>query len=145
MKPQDLENLMARLTSPLDPILVLAVQGGALAEGIDLNSPYLKGAFIVGPAIPMVTFERELLRKYYDEKFGDGFSYAYIYPAMARSIQASGRVIRSEDKRGLIVMMDNRFIQHPYVEAMPSFWFKDSPKELVSNRILGDISEFWEA
>jgi DNA excision repair protein ERCC-2 len=143
MKLDDVDSLERSLTNSKKPTIVLAVQGGAFSEGMDLNSPFLKGVFIVGPAIPMVTYERGLLKDYYDSKFGDGTAYAYVYPAMARSVQAAGRVIRSSEKRGLIVMMDSRFIKDPYVETMPGYWMKDSVDELVSNQILKDVSEFW--
>ncbi len=143
MKTEDLAELENRLMTHEHPTIVLAVQGGALSEGIDLNTRSLKGVFIVGPAVPAICYERGLRKEFYDKKFGDGFSYAYIYPAMAKSIQAAGRVIRSDTKQGLIVMMDCRFVQKTYVETMPRYWFQNSIKELVSTQILADVKSFW--
>lgn len=142
-RPDDLREIEHLLTAKNTKNIVLAVQGGALSEGVDFNSPHLKGAFIVGPAVPLVSFEREMLREYYQAKFGDGFSYAYAWPAMTRSIQASGRVIRDTSKRGLIILMDGRFLQEPYVQSLPDFWFESSPRELVSSSILTDVRQFW--
>lgn len=115
-----------------------------MAEGLDIHSPYLKGAFIVGPAIPTTSFERNLRRDYYDKQFGLGFHYAYIFPAMVRSIQAAGRVIRNEDKRGLLVLMDQRFIHDDYTSSMPDFWFDQHISERVERGLLASIQAFWQ-
>ena len=62
---------------------------------------------------------------------------------MAKAVQAAGRVIRSETDRGLIVLMDDRFMQTSYAKSMPQDWFDETPHELVSQKILADVSEFW--
>jgi DNA excision repair protein ERCC-2 len=103
----------------------------------------LIGAFVVGPPLPTFDIERETMRKYYDESFGEGFEYAYSYPAMAKSVQAAGRVIRSETDRGVIILMDRRFMEPGYAKSMPKDWFGEGPHELVSRGILKDISDFW--
>lgn len=126
-------------------ILVLAVQGGVLSEGIDLPGEQLIGAFIVGPALSMVTPEREERRKLLGTGVDDGFAKAYSYPAMARSIQSAGRVIRSPEDRGIIIMMDPRFLKEPYLDALPSDWLGDkgSTDSLLSQSILSDLTAFW--
>ena len=63
---------------------------------------------------------------------------------MAKAIQAAGRVIRSETDRGLIVLIDNRFVQPAYSRSMPTDWFDSDVNELVSGTILKDVAEFWE-
>ena len=83
------------------------------------------------------------MREYYELNYSAGFDYAYTYPAMAKAVQAAGRVIRSETDHGIIVLMDNRFIQNSFAKSMPGDWFDQSPQEIVSKSILGDISEFW--
>jgi DNA excision repair protein ERCC-2 len=105
------------------------------------------GAFIVGPGLPNYNYEREQIRDYYEKRYGSGFEYAYVYPAMAKVIQAAGRVIRSDQDRGIIVLMDQRFIQKQYVAAMPEGWF-DADKgivELVSKSIVSDVEHFWKS
>jgi DNA excision repair protein ERCC-2 len=101
------------------------------------------GAFVVGPPLPNFDLEHEKMREYYEENYHEGFDYAYTYPAMAKAVQAAGRVIRSEEDRGIIVLMDNRFVQTSYSKSMPQDWFQESPRELVSDKILKDVAEFW--
>lgn len=124
------------------PTVIFAVQGGVFAEGVDYPGDMLIGALIVGPALPTYDFERELLREYYEKKHGEGFDYAYTYPAMARVVQSAGRVIRSADDRGLIVLMDRRFTFDSYRKSMPKDWLESEP--MVSSQILGDVRRFWE-
>jgi DNA excision repair protein ERCC-2 len=63
---------------------------------------------------------------------------------MSKAIQAAGRVIRSETDRGLIVLMDNRFVQPGFSRSMPKDWFESDVNELVSESILKEVSEFWK-
>jgi DNA excision repair protein ERCC-2 len=127
-------------------ILLLAVQGGVLSEGIDLPGEALIGTFVIGPALSMVTPEREERRRLLGAAGGDGFAKAYIYPAMARSIQSAGRVLRTPHDRGVIVLMDPRFLQKPYSDSFPTDWLSDNgtPQDLVSSSILVDIHRFWD-
>jgi DNA excision repair protein ERCC-2 len=126
---------------------LFGVQGGVFSEGVDFPGDMLIGAFIVGPALPSFDFEREQIRSYYEKRYGKehAFNYAYVYPAMAKAIQSAGRVIRSENDRGVIVMLDPRFLQNSYFETMPEGWFENSPQELVSRQILQDVKVFWES
>ncbi len=103
------------------------------------------GAFIVGPPLPSFDLEREEMRRYYQRRYGAGFDYAYIVPAMAKAVQAAGRVIRSETDRGLIVLMDSRFTEPGYSRSMPADWFRSDARELVSYSILGEVDEFWRS
>jgi len=124
-------------------VLVLAVQGGVFAEGVDYPGDTLIGAIVVGPALPGFDFEREQLRQYYDQKYTKGFEYAYVYPGMAKVIQSAGRVIRSETDKGIIILLGARFQNSQYTNVMPGFWFKDSVNELISNQITKDLEDFW--
>ena len=89
------------------------------AEGVDYPGELLSGVFVVSPALPQVSFERELLRRYFDEQEEAGFEYAYLQPGMTRVVQAAGRLIRSETDRGVIALICRRFLEKPYA-AMPS-------------------------
>jgi DNA excision repair protein ERCC-2 len=102
------------------------------------------GAFVIGPPLPNFDLERELMKEYYHKRYNAGFDYAYAVPAMAKAIQAAGRVIRSEIDCGLIVLMDNRFVQPAYSRSMPADWFNSDVSELVSDSILKEVSFFWE-
>jgi DNA excision repair protein ERCC-2 len=134
---------MQEFKTPEQQTVLFAVQGGVFAEGIDYPGDMLIGALIVGPPLPTYDLEREIYREYYEKRYGSGFHYAYIYPAMSKVIQAAGRVIRSERDSGLIVLMDKRFVLPEYVESMPKDWFNHSIKELISCQIGKDVTEFW--
>lgn len=143
MRRQQIEDYIAALRDPTSPTLIFAVQGGVFSEGVDYPGDMLIGALIVGPALPAFDFERECLRQYFDEQGGEGFDYAYTFPAMTRVIQSAGRVIRSSRDRGLIILMDRRFLSANYLKAMPSDWLSEGPQPLVSNQILADVRKFW--
>lgn len=123
--------------------LFFAVQGGIFSEGIDYVGDLAIGAFIVGPPLPIFDWEREQMKNYYDARYKEGKEYAYIYPAMAKAIQAAGRVIRTETDKGLIVLLDNRFLHPTYSQCMPKDWFDQTSGELVSQSILKEIASFW--
>jgi DNA excision repair protein ERCC-2 len=126
------------------PTIIFAVQGGIFSEGMDYADDTLIGVFVVGPPLPTYDLEREEMRRYYQRRYGSGFEYAYALPAMARTVQAAGRVIRSETDRGLIVLMDDRFLEETYWRSMPADWFEENVSELVSESILKDVAEFWK-
>lgn len=143
MKNSDVENILTDLRENDQPTMLFAVQGGVFSEGVDYAGEMLIGAFIVGPPLPNFDIEREGMKDYYEDHYQEGFDYAYSYPAMAKAIQSAGRVIRSETDRGLIVLMDNRFLDKNYSKSMPRDWFTETPKELVSESILSDVENFW--
>ncbi|MDX1630289.1 MAG: helicase C-terminal domain-containing protein [Thermoanaerobaculia bacterium] len=103
-------------------ILLLAVAGGVFAEGVDYPGEILQGVAVVGPCLPAVTLERELLRDYYQERFERGFEYAYVVPGMTRVVQAAGRLLRSPEDRGVITLLGRRFLSMPYRRYLPEDW-----------------------
>jgi DNA excision repair protein ERCC-2 len=143
MKASDVEGFLEHLRSEIAPTIVFAVSGGIFSEGVDYPGKMIIGAFVVGPPLPSFDLEREQMREYYQNSYNAGFDYAYTYPAMSKAVQAAGRVIRSETDRGLIVLMDSRFVHSSYAQSMPKDWFEQSPRELVSQSILKEVSEFW--
>lgn len=143
MQKTAIDDILETLKNPDAAHLLFAVQGGVFSEGVDFPGSMLIGAFVVGPPLPNFDLEREKMREYYEENYESGFDYAYTFPAMAKAIQSAGRVIRSEKDKGLIVLMDDRFIQSSYAKSMPQDWFNQSPKEAVSTQILKDVKEFW--
>ncbi len=144
MKGSLVEAALDHLRSGCVPTIVFAVQGGTFSEGVDYPGDMLIGAFVIGPPLPNFDLEREEMRKYYEKRYGAGFDYAYAIPAMSKAIQAAGRVIRSETDRGLIVLMDSRFVQPGYSRSMPADWHRSGVTELVSESILKEVSDFWE-
>jgi DNA excision repair protein ERCC-2 len=123
--------------------LVLAVQGGIFAEGVDYPGDVLIGVIIVGPGLPRMDAEQELIRAYYEEKYGSGFAYAYLYPGMTRVIQSAGRVIRSETDVGIIALLDKRFTYSNYATLFPAHWYSRSPRELITRNYQKVLGRFW--
>ena len=98
------------------------VMGGIFSEGIDLTGKRLIGAAVVGTGLPQVGSEREILKDYYDKKEKMGFDYAYRYPGMNKVLQAAGRVIRTKEDRGVVLLLDERFLQRAYRDLFPWEW-----------------------
>lgn len=145
MKASDSEVLLGRLKDKYSHYIIFAVQGGIFSEGVDYPGEMLIGAFVVGPPLPSFDVERETMREFYKETYSEGFEYAYTYPAMAKAVQAAGRVIRTETDKGVIILMDGRFLEANYSKSMPLDWFESHPRELVSTSILGDLEFFWDS
>ncbi len=143
MTKEGIESILESLRDPEAANFLFAVQGGVFSEGVDYPGSMVIGAFVVGTPLPNFDLEREKMREYYEKHYASGFDYAYAYPAMAKAVQAAGRVIRSETDRGIIVLMDGRFIQKSYAQSMPQDWFDLDPRELTSQSILKEISDFW--
>ena len=105
-----------------ETLIGLAVMGGIFGEGIDLVGERLIGAIVVGVGVPQVCLENDLIKDYFDRQNGNGFAYAYQYPGFNRVLQATGRVIRTETDRGIIVLIDDRFTQARYRHLFPAHW-----------------------
>ncbi len=136
------QEILKALSQP-EKILLFAVLGGMYAEGVDYPGELLSGVFVVSPALPQVSFERELLRRYFDEQEQAGFNYAYLQPGMTRVIQAAGRLIRSETDRGVIALICQRFLQLPYADYLPKDWFIETPAELIAQNPAEEIRTFF--
>ena len=121
MEEQDRERVLKTLAKGEGHVL-FAVLGGIFSEGIDLPGDGLVAAAIVGPALPAVCLERKLMSAWFQEKHGHGFRYAYQVPGMARVVQAAGRVIRSAEDVGAIIMIGRRFLQRDYQAFFPTDW-----------------------
>lgn len=138
-KREDFLNMFA---SGDDHTLVgFAVMGGLFGEGIDLVGDRLLGAAIVGVGLPQICLERDIIKDYFERERGSGFQYAYIYPGMNRVLQAAGRVIRSENDRGVVLLMDDRFTNPPYRELLPKEWNIEILKDFGSFK--NAINKFW--
>ena len=103
-------------TTPL-PIVGFAVMGGMFSESVDLTGERLVGSVVIGVGLPGPSKEREACAAYYNERCDSGREYAYLYPGINRVLQAAGRVIRTENDRGILVLIDDRF-RDPFYRAM---------------------------
>lgn len=102
--------------------VAFCVMGGIFSEGIDLKNDRLIGAIVVGTGLPQVTNEREILKKHYDAKGENGFDYAFRFPGMNKVLQSAGRVIRTTEDSGVILLLDERFLQADYQQLYPREW-----------------------
>lgn len=103
-------------------ILGLAVLGGSFSEGIDLVGSRLEGVVIIGMGTPYMSPENELIKRFYDEQNKNGYTYAYVYPAINKIVQAVGRLIRTEKDRGVALFLDDRYLHPRYKLLLPSQW-----------------------
>ncbi len=140
MSAAALRRIMASLKAD-DENLLLAVQSGSLSEGLDYSGPALSGVIVVGLPVPPPDPERLALQKLYSELFGRsaGFRYAFLQPAINRVLQSSGRLIRGEDEKGVIVLMDRRFSARQIKAMLPSDF-----RPVISENIAEDCSRAFE-
>lgn len=118
------------------------VMGGIFSEGIDLAGEKLIGAVVVGNGLPQISWDREVLRRFYDETGRNGFDIAYRYPGMNKVLQAAGRVIRTAEDVGVILLLDERFLQNESLALMPREW-----NDLVvvnQNTLRKTLTDFWK-
>ena len=123
MDEEERENFLRAFEMGREKSLIgFGVLGGIFSEGIDLTNEKLIGTLIIGTGLPQVCNEREILKSYFDQKGLSGFDYAYRYPGMNKVLQAAGRVIRTEDDRGVILLLDERFQREKGEEIFPKEW-----------------------
>ncbi len=124
-------------------LIGFCVLGGVFGEGIDLKNDRLIGAVIVGTGIPQVCSERELLKNFFNGQAENGFDYAYRYPGMNKVLQAAGRVIRTMEDVGIVVLLDERFLQYTYRRLFPAEWeeFEVVTVDSVAKR----VERFWDS
>ncbi|HLC71391.1 MAG TPA: ATP-dependent DNA helicase [Candidatus Nanoarchaeia archaeon] len=99
--------------------ILLGVSGGSFAEGIDYPGDLLNGVIVVGLPLARPNLHTQEIIKYYDAKFGKGWDYGYIYPAINKCLQSSGRCIRSETDKGAVIYLDERFAWQNYFICFP--------------------------
>ena len=127
----DKEEIINRFKNNNNNKVGFFVMGGVFSEGIDFIGDALSGVIIVGVGLPLVCDENNLLKDYFEEKYGFGFEYAYTYPGFSKVIQAVGRVIRDFDDTGVAILIDERFTYQKYLQLMPPHW--KNKKVITSN------------
>ena len=91
-------------------------------------------------AAPQASQARRLMQQWYQEQYGQGFRYAWLVPGMARVVQAAGRVIRTPEDKGSIVLIGRRFLQRDYQDFFPDDWNPERTTELAAS-----LHGFWHA
>ncbi|MBV1857535.1 MAG: ATP-dependent DNA helicase [Nannocystaceae bacterium] len=135
--------LLDRFRGAKGPRVLMAVSGGVFGEGIDLPGDELLGALIVGPCLPPIGFETAAMARHFEATRQAGFAYAMLYPGMQRVVQAAGRVIRREEDHGVIVLIGQRFTRPEIVDCLPEDWYRYDPTELVPERPIDALRDFW--
>ncbi|WP_448649320.1 ATP-dependent DNA helicase [Pseudomonas corrugata] len=99
-----------------------AVLGGAFGEGIDLPGSRLIGAFIATLGLAQFNPVNEQIKQRMAAIFGDGYDYTYLYPGLQKVVQAAGRVIRTQQDRGVVMLIDDRFGEARVQHLLPGWW-----------------------
>jgi DNA excision repair protein ERCC-2 len=115
------------------PSLLMAVAGGALAEGADTAGARLGGVAVIGPCLPAPDEERRLLATHREESGEDGFEAVYAVPGMRRVVQSAGRLQRRPEDRGVVALFGRRFLATPYVDLLPLAWRPEGAEALVGD------------
>lgn len=142
MKEQEREAFLQEFDVCGRTLVAFCVMGGIFGEGVDLKEDRLIGAIVVGTGLPQVSNERTILKEYYDVHEQNGFDYAYRYPGINKVLQAAGRVIRTTEDRGVILLLDERFLQREYENLYPREW---SRRQICTVDTIGRMAQkFWE-
>lgn len=143
MKENDKEKFLDMFRNTDDDICMagFCVSGGMFSEGIDLKNDNLIGVAVIGTGIPMVCRENNILKDFFDKNGRDGYKYAYMYPGMNKVLQACGRVIRTETDRGVILLLDERFLEKEYEKLYPREWNKIFVANM--NSVSTVLDDFW--
>lgn len=121
------------------------VLGGIFSEGVDLIGERLIGAMIISVGMPGVSNERNLIKTHFDQISKNGFDYSYTYPGLNKVYQAAGRVIRGEEDKGIIYLLDDRFNNYKYKNLYPKHW-KNKGLTIVNDSLTfkKQTNRFWE-
>ncbi|MDE6529951.1 MAG: ATP-dependent DNA helicase [Lachnospiraceae bacterium] len=123
-------------------LIGFCVLGGIFSEGIDLRQDSLIGSIVIGPGLPQVCNEREILKDFFDDEEHDGYDYAYRFPGMNKILQAAGRVIRTAEDVGVVVLLEERLLNRSYQRIFPREW---SDYETTTNTAVADkLVSFWK-
>ena len=139
------EFLNAFVTGTGESLLGMCVTGGVFSEGIDLREDKLIGVIVVGCGLPQICPEREVIRRCIGEAgMGEGYDYAYRYPGMNRILQAAGRLIRTQEDLGVIVMLDYRFLDYGYRNLFPREWSENRINVANAAELERAVYRFWQ-
>lgn len=130
-------------TKPKKTLVSFNVISGIFSEGIDFKGDMLVGAIIVGVGLPMICLERNVIKDHFQAKNGYGFDFSYTFPGLNRVVQAAGRVIRTDNDRGIIMLIDDRFGTHKYKSLFPKEWSNHySVKNAETTKNI--VDRFWK-
>lgn len=121
MRQQERQDYLDSFTEH-SKLLGMAVLGGFFSEGVDLPGDRLIGVSVATLGLPPFDQFHQLMRQRFDQRFGQGYEYTYLYPGMQKVIQAAGRLIRTHDDRGELLLIDPRFAKPEIRALLPGWW-----------------------
>lgn len=122
-------------------MIAFCTLGGIFSEGIDLTEDKLIGVIVVGAGLPQVCQERQIMSDFFEENGRNGFEFAYLYPGINKVIQAAGRLIRTDKDKGVIALLDERFLLRSYKNCFPREW--SDAKSIGIVECADAVDEFW--
>lgn len=123
-------------------LLGVFVVGGVFAEGVDYIGSMVEQLLIIGVGMPGVDLETNKTKEYFDQRGVNGFDYAYRYPGISKIIQAAGRLIRSSEDSGIVLLLDERYNESFYQQMIPTFY--GTPISIKSpQQCSALIDQFW--
>ena len=148
MTPEMRDEYLSRFNkNPKETLIAVALCGGIFSEGVDLTGDRLSGAIIVGTGLPGLSFERDMLKEHLDKTIGEGlgYNYAYTYTGLNRVYQAGGRVIRTKDDKGFVVLADDRYSKISHRRTFPTAWKNDVKMLLSPSALEKTVKDFWKS
>ncbi|MBL0917461.1 MAG: ATP-dependent DNA helicase [Hydrogenophaga sp.] len=115
------EGFLARFV-PGGQGLGFAVLGGVFAEGIDLPGDRLVGVAVATLGLPPPEPLTEALRERLERTGAGGWADTYLVPGLHKVVQAAGRLIRTPDDRGALLLLDRRFADAEVRALLPAWW-----------------------
>lgn len=126
------------------PRVGLIVLGGLFAESVDFSHAPLAGVICVGVGLPPASRQKEEMRDHFDARLGPGGgeTVAYQQPAMTKVLQMAGRLLRSPEDRGVLLLIDDRFARPAFQRFYPRHW---RPVSLRAAEVPRHLENFWQA
>lgn len=116
--------------------------GGVFGESVDFSGARLAGVVCVGVGLPPPTLERQAMAGYFDRCGLDGRTLAFHQPAMVKVVQMAGRLLRSPTDRGVLCLIDPRFLEPAYRQFFPGHW---RPLPVRAEQVAQVLASFWSA
>ncbi len=141
MNEDEQAHFLTALGNRTGTTVAMVVLGGIFTESVDLSEVPLTGVVVVGAALPPPSAVRDAVVRHHEGQGRDGRLIAFVQPAMARVVQAAGRLIRAPSHRGVLVLVDARYLQGAYRQFFPSLW---QPRVTASQDLACALAEFWD-
>lgn len=143
MNEEEKQAFLSQLETTTQLQVFFCVLGGMFSEGIDLKGERLIGTIIIGVGLPQISYSLDLIKEHFQEEKAMGYAYAYQFPGMNKVLQAAGRVIRSVDDYGIILLIDERFTTPFYQRLLPSHFHPYRILHYIE-QIQPTVEQFWQ-